>query len=216
MPDAGHKGLGRVYRPDPRDRGFRMAAVVPRRSVRTSRYWNDRWWWGDQGQTPQCVAYSAMHFVADGPITHGVRRMPFEEPASFFAAIGGSDYGAYVRDAMVRLQQLGVIGAYHWAFSMAELDLALLEVGPVIIGVDWFDGMFDPDASGFIHPTGDVAGGHAIECNGINVETGTYRLKNSWGRSWGKSGRCYVKRADMEYLLFGLNGEAVLATELNA
>jgi len=141
--------------------------------------------------------------------------MPFESPLQFFFEIGGSDDGAYVRDAMSRLQEMKVIGNYYWATTIDEVDLALLEVGPCVAAFDWFSGMDSPDTSGLVHPDGYVRGGHAIDLNGVNVQTGIYRFKNSWGRGWGKNGRFYLKRADLEYLLFGLNGEVALATELN-
>jgi hypothetical protein len=204
-------GLGRLYAPDPRDRFHPMAAVLPAATARTIRYWNDSGWWGDQGQTPECVAFSTMHWLADGPITHPKR--PFEDPDRFFTEIGGGPDGAVVRDAFKRLQALGVVGSYHWATRIEDVDVALLEVGPVVIGIDWYEEMFSPDPRGFVTPGGQVAGGHAIEVNGI-VAGHHYRLKNSWGRGWGHSGHCFVARDVFEYLVFGANGEACLATEI--
>jgi hypothetical protein len=74
--------------------------------------------------------------------------------------------------------------------------------------------MFDPDADGFIHPSGSLAGGHAILLDGRNRTQKKNRLKNSWGRGWGDSGFCWLADEDLQYLLFGLNGECALAGEV--
>ena len=64
-------GLGRVPHYDNRNERFRIRALAiePRPAI-TSRYWNDTQWRGDQGATSQCTAYSLLHLMADGPITH--------------------------------------------------------------------------------------------------------------------------------------------------
>ena len=68
--------------------------------------------------------------------------------------------------------------------------------------------MLNTDENGFIHPTGSVAGGHAILARAVNVKEGYITLRNSWGKNWGKNGDCYITFDDMEKLL-GEYGEAV-------
>jgi hypothetical protein len=205
-------GLGRIYAPDDRDRLYRIADVAPATSGRTYRYWFQGGWYGDQGQTPECVAYSTMAWLADGPVTHPQK--PMFDPDQFFKDIGGNQNGALVRDSFQTLKDRGVISEYRWALSMDEVMMALLEMGPLVIGITWFNDMFEPDAEGLVHPGGGVAGGHAIEVNGINTDHGILRLKNSWGREWGINGDFHLTFDDFEYLVFGIDGEAVLATEL--
>lgn len=73
--------LGRIYIPDERDAKYPLAkalAVAPAKSSGTPKYWWAQGWWGDQGDKPQCVAYSWMHWVEDGPVTHFYKDRDFD------------------------------------------------------------------------------------------------------------------------------------------
>ena len=64
-----------------------------------------------------------------------------------------------------------------------------------------------------------MVGGHEYVVNGIdlNPTDGSepyYRLKNSWGKGWGKGGTARFKLADLEKLIFEGWGDAVLINEL--
>ena len=61
--------------------------------------------------------------------------------------------------------------------------------------------MYFPDDDGFIKPTGQIVGGHAILARAVNVKKGYVTLRNSWGKSWGKKGDCYISFEDLEKLL---------------
>jgi hypothetical protein len=60
----------------------------------------------DQHATPMCVAYSSSAMKAWQDRRDQERFFDFDEPA-FFAAIGGTSAGAYVRDAMERMRTAG-------------------------------------------------------------------------------------------------------------
>lgn len=107
------------------------------------------------------------------------------------------------------LTAAGWYTAYHWGQSEREIALAVGYKGPVVIGVDWHEGMFDPDPDGFLHVTGEVAGGHCTLLNGISLSRNAYRLHNSWGASWGENGEAWLSRTDMARLLAD-GGEACL------
>ena len=77
-----------------------------------------------------------------------------------------------------------------------------------MLGIDWYEGMYEPDAFGFIDNTGDVLGGHAILCYGVSYKYRYFRLWNSWGNDWGVGGSCKVSFDTMERLLYA-QGEAV-------
>ena len=65
--------LGRQYIPDERDQNYLISTHLLKRTSRTritSRYWDDTVWWGDQGNTPQCVGYAWSHWLSDGPVYH--------------------------------------------------------------------------------------------------------------------------------------------------
>jgi len=73
--------------------------------------------------------------------------------------------------------------------------------------------MFFPNADGLIKATGEKMGGHAYLLDGINVNKKLIRIKNSWGKNWGKKGFAYISFEDMEKLILD-QGEACLAIEI--
>ena len=106
----------------------------------------------------------------------------------------------------------GKITEYRWAFSLQDVLRTLSYYGPVVIGIPWYEGMFEPDQNGLIAPTGWQVGGHAILVNGINVKKGQVRLHNSWGAAWAKGGDCFLSFADLDRLLHE-QGEACIAVK---
>jgi len=94
-------------------------------------------------------------------------------------------------------RSMGYIRSWSWAFSSASL-LRALQVGPVIVGVPWFEGMYDPDADGTVWPTGDIIGGHEFLIRGWD---GVYlTADNSWGEDWGAAGSFRFTRGTWEAL----------------
>jgi hypothetical protein len=214
-------GLGRRYAPDPRDAAYRISKAIPQlETTRNYRYWNTSGAWFDQGSTSTCVGHAWAHWFEDGPVTQTGTTDPMAiyDDATLIDEWQGNerdrDFGTSIRAGAEVLRARGAISVYSWAMSWEELDFALLELGPVVIGIDWFTDMFDGDVNGFIHPTGSLAGGHAIKIDGRNRAQKKWRLKNSWGRGWNDDGFCWLHDEDLDYLIFGLNGEACLATEI--
>jgi hypothetical protein len=211
--------LGRVYIPDARDKNFLISTVFPKQTTKlTSKYWDANVWWGNQGSTPQCVGYAWAHWIADGPITHSGIQPPVNPTTIYREAQKVDEWpgerydGTSVRGGAKYLKTSGKISSYLWAFDINTLVNTVLNVGPVVVGTNWYNGMFYPDKTGLIRITGRLAGGHAYVINGVDTKTQRFRIKNSWGKTWGQSGHAYISYTDMARLIRE-NGEICLAIE---
>ena len=214
--------LGRLVVPDNRDANYPMAEMLPPKDAvagMTYRYWWANGWWGDQGRTSQCVAYAWTHWVEDGHVTHPKDATPFQDPANTYHEAQqmdqwpGENYdGTSVRAGAKVLQGKGFITSYHWAYDAFTVAHAILSTGPVVVGTNWYNDMFSPDANGIIKVGGSLAGGHAYLLDGVNMNKKLFRIKNSWNRSWGHKGFAYISFDDMNSLLQN-SGEACLAVE---
>jgi hypothetical protein len=93
------------------------------------------------------------------------------------------------------LRSRGVIAGYRWATSPAGLA-RLLQEGPVLLGMPWYERVLRAGAHGFIDRPGwrgtPIAGGHEVELIGIQVDEhdlskSVLTFANSWGQ-WGDGG----------------------------
>lgn len=176
----------------------------------------------DQGSEGACVGFAMAHeLIAKPQAIKGVDNK-FARERIYWAAQKidkweGGDYpgadpkmeGSSILAGIKTLKALGYIDEYRWAFSVADLAMAVAYKGPAVIGIPWYSGMFNPASCGCLHPTGDKSGGHAILVRGVNVKRKTFLLHNSWGPGWGKNGTAKITWADLEKLLKD-GGEAVI------
>ena len=116
---------------------------------------------------------------------------------------------------MKALTDFGYVRRYHWAMSIEEVLHAVSYIGPVSIGVNWYDGMFAPDFEGLLRPTGKLAGGHATLLGAIMPDAGRLTIYNSWGKDWGRSGAADILIDDLKILLHE-DGEFAVATKVPA
>lgn len=96
------------------------------------------------------------------------------------------------------LKARGMISGYRWARSPHGM-LQLLQDGPVLQGMPWYEAFFTPDADGFIDSdpgwaASGLAGGHEIEAVAVEVDQedlydSVVTYCNSWGTAWADSGR---------------------------
>jgi hypothetical protein len=196
--------LGRLPQPDARNRDYPIRTLLPAKQPRSY-----TWRVGvnlDQGSEGACVGFGWAHELAARPvvvpeITNNLGFDLYRE-AQELDQWPGNDYdGTSVIAGAKAVQRRGHLTEYRWAFTEPELALAVGYKGPVVLGLNWYSGMFNPDRDGYIHPTGRLEGGHCILTYSINVRLGYYRLHNSWGPHWGALGTAKVGRQDMALLL---------------
>lgn len=136
---------------------------------------------------------------------------------------GDLQFGTSTRAGAKVLQTRGIVGEYRHPANLNEALAGIAFVGPLVIGINWYDSMFDPkllpDATGElrmqieISPGSDLAGGHCLVANGYDLDRRLVRLKNSWGRGWGSNGRANVSFELFERLVFEEGGDCVSARQ---
>lgn len=99
------------------------------------------------------------------------------------------------------VQGLGLISGYQHTFTATDA-YAALQIGPVIVGTNWYNSQFDTDPDGRCRVgSGGIAGGHEYVVDQIDIENSRVWFTNSWGTSWGLAGRAYYTFADFQRLL---------------
>lgn len=101
----------------------------------------------------------------------------------------GSDGLSVAKAAQAR----GLIRAYDHAFGLEQTILAA-SLRPVIIGIPWYDSMFDPDIHGFVVRSAGarLAGGHEVVVTAVRTDLQAIVFDNSWSAAWGRNGRAYM------------------------
>lgn len=175
----------------------------------------------DQGRQGACVGYGwtaelmAKPYAVRGcgqatavPLYYGCQRVD-QFAGGEYPGASPIASGTTVEAGAQLLTAAGHYHEYRWARREQDIALAVGHVGPVVIGVDWYEGMEDPGQDGFIHKTGEILGGHCTLVYGFKALAGYYKIQNSWGADWGIDGCCYLSRDDMAALLAD-QGEACL------
>lgn len=189
--------FGWAAKPDARDKTLRLAD-----SPRTWRVWSAWRLYLDQGRTNECVGYAGSHLLDCAPHRQYLDAHGIYDLAKHYDEWAGENYeGTSCRAAMKVLKLLGYFASYQRAKSAETIARHVLQVGPVLLGLDWYEGMSDPDASGRLRLEGGLLGGHAILARGFNRRTNLFRLKNSWGRQWGLRGDAFLAYGDLNKLL---------------
>ena len=143
--------------------------------------------------TPKSIKYSldekgAVSLYSDAEVIDGSGAYPPNDNGSSGLSIAKA------------LKSAGLISGYQHAFTLNDA-LAALVAGPIMVGINWYDRMFTPDADGRVHPAGKVVGGHEIVARELDSLNSRVWFDNSWGAGWGKGGRFYLTYADFGTLL---------------
>lgn len=211
---------------DERSRNFPISAVV-RKTVRRK---NKLWKVGpilDQGTEGACVGFGWTAEALATPVAVNLSKVkarvprqpqPFAQYVYKFAKTidewEGENYdGTSVLAGAKSMQTFSLLKEYRWAFSMDEMVDGLISKGPVVLGIPWYEGMYEAP-NGVLKVSGDNVGGHCILAVGYRVASpkaggkDTVILQNSWGTSWGINGLAEIEVSELAKLL--AEGEACL------
>jgi hypothetical protein len=218
--DSKHGGrLGRHVHFDDRSWNYRVplrkAAVIQTRTwLRTVKAFN-------QGDLGSCTGNGAAGVVCTEPYRQAGARYSEALARKIYSqatkddTIAGAwppkDTGSTVLGAMKALKDLGYSKGYKWCFGLDDVLKTLSTLGPVEVGVSWYEGFDKPDKNGLVKIGGAVRGGHAFELLGVDAEKKLVWAINSWGSDWGHNGRFAFSWKDLDRLLHE-QGEASTVT----
>lgn len=170
----------------------------------------------DQGQTPHCGGFGWAQFGNVAPFDDHYTNADGHAIYYEIKVVEGQpkqENGCSIRGGATAMVNRGRISGYGFAADIAGVKDWVRTKGSIVLGTDWTNDMFNPDAQGYIHPTGSLAGGHCYDIIGDLVADKAAVCLNSWG-NWAKAGVFLIKWTDVESLVFGRGGEACAALEL--
>ena len=230
--------VDRLVEFDERSRNYRAVEGLEDKPFRSYTWSCDVY--NDQGYEGACVGYAWSHELSARPAVYRVDdnfAKAIYYRARHLDPWPGEDYDgtsvlAGIKAVMEVLNErnLPLYGEYRWGFGIQDVLRMIGYSGPVVLGINWYMDMYYPDReTGFITPSGELAGGHAILANGIKVvkkdpflpypvtwdnldlDKSHVRLHNSWGTSYGMGGDAFVTVRDLAALLHD-DGEACIPT----
>lgn len=170
--------------------------------------------WLDQGNEGACVGFGFSHELAAEPVvvagvTNDFARTLYRRARQLDEWPGEEYEGTSVLAGAKACQEIGDIEEYYWATSSKEVAQAISHLGPVVIGVNWHEGMENTDRDGFIWPVGAVRGGHCtflreVTKVSIPLPDGSmfyFRGRNSWGPIWGLKGEFLITERALQELV---------------
>lgn len=198
--------LGRIVNHDPRSLNFPAPTVGTRQPVKHRIYGSVL----DQGNLGSCVLNASAHALNSAGL-HRLRSRLAKEPDAvkwYELATAADNYpgqyppddtGTDINAAGKVLRDAGKIAGWNHAFGL-DHTLGALQVSGVLLGISWHQSMFTPDKNGYVHPDGNVVGGHEVFIYGDDA-TGSVLVRNSWGSSWGVRGDFRLTYSDLGALL---------------
>jgi hypothetical protein len=222
---------GRLYLPDARDRNYELTPkrlTALQKALGVTKRRKLPWHIGeilDQGNTSECVAHAYMAFVEAAPIVHkslGWTRAQRTELYDAARQIDGFPMphdGTTARAVLTIARSRGWIAEYLWVNDEDTAKEYLATRGPLMVGTDWFQGMFTTDKHGYVEPSGDVAGGHEYVERWYYPPShkkypDTFEYVNSWSEEFGDGGLFRMKADVRRYIVQQLNGDVVLPSEV--
>jgi len=207
-------------RHDEASRGYAVRTLVPAAPTRPL------WWTGgvvlDQGEEGSCAGHAIVAEYAASPVRgaigdaaagHVLAVACYERARRIDGIADAEGEGTSVNAVMKVGRERGWWDGYSWAFGVEDVKRALI-VGPVVIGIPWYESMYEA-RSGVVDVGGELVGGHCLLVTGwtpnYQGRGETFRWRNSWSRSYGVNGNGYISARALGELLAD-DGEAAVPT----
>jgi hypothetical protein len=215
---------------DERSKDFPLRAAIKERPKRRTKKWTN----GvilDQGREGACVGFGWTAEALSTPVAVDLTRVKADVPrdptalaqhvyhrAKELDDFAGEDYdGTSVLAGAKAMKEAGLIKEYRWCFNIEDVIDAILTKGPVVLGIYWYESMYEAP-EGIVSVSGEIVGGHCITAVGFKLAkdsaTGedTIILQNSWGYNWGNFGLAEIRVTELAKLLDN-TGEACVITK---
>jgi hypothetical protein len=164
------------------------------------------------GWTGEALASPRPHHDAPVDVANALAMSVYRRAKEIDQWPGEAYDGTSVLAGAKVMRERKVIGSYRWAFSVEQLRDAIITEGPAVIGIPWFDGMYETRPSSLVEVTGSVVGGHCILVTGYHPRMRisgegwfkryeVFRWRNSWGTSYGKNGNGLISITDLDRLV---------------
>jgi hypothetical protein len=208
---------------DPRSRAYGISPYVAGTPLKKTLWEIPRQLPLNQGTEGACVGFGWSALLGVGPIFNVATNrfaQQFYEDARAEDKRNGVDFaeGASVLAGARVAKKRGLISGYKWAFGIQDVVNTICAKGPVVLGIPWFDGMYETDSRGLVSVNGSLVGGHCITATGYWPNHPVFggnviQWINSWGPGYGLRGIGYIREMELSYLL-SQEGEAVIADEI--
>jgi hypothetical protein len=116
---------------------------------------------------------------------------------------GSEDTGSdEVSACKIGVKEEVIVRYEHIEATVGNL-VQVLQERPGNIGINWYEGMFNPNSNGFVEPDphDSIAGGHEVAITEVSLEHMYFVFPQSWGRLWGQRGFGKFSFSTMERLL---------------
>lgn len=213
---------------DVRRGNYLLEEVLPPQEKRVRNWWSPLT--TDQGREGACVGHGVTTDLLASPRPYD--KFTFEQANAYayrkykraqqLDPWAGEAYsGTSVDAGLQAVREEGHIESWRWMYTPEQVRDAVIALGPVVIGVNWYSGMYDTRPSGLVDISGSIVGGHCLTIIGYhpgmrirgedwNQRYEVFKWKNSWGNSYGKNGVGYILVSDFARLL-GEHGDAAVA-----
>lgn len=222
---------------DPRSTGYRFYGAVEKRDLKPPqpKFWQP----GEilnQGKEGACVGFGWTAELLATPFGYASKvgkeyesfaHSVYQKARAHDKALGWNwASGASVIGGARTIRELGFIREFRWAMSMEELRDAVINEGPVVIGIPWLEGMYQTRPSGLVEVSGREVGGHCLTITGYHPNMRiagegaskrfeVFRWVNSWGADYGRHGTGLIEMDKLAWLLKG-RGEACIPMQRRA